>query len=217
MRSLLLQGGATDPPRITSRGVALLRMRIVDLRLIGFSGARGNTPPLAKLPTSTADCQEPKDQGRKHWRQDRHQPCQPRPNPKKSKSPLVIPCKFSAVTYSEGLSGTRSVARYALRICAEINDLQSARMSGAECQRGGMPSVKPRPVVRVLHSLDHPLLLRRHLCRRAIAVVCDYPGREVLSSRCFNMRGIKGFTGNPPITFEILRQSPSPSTANFSQ
>jgi len=154
MRSLLLQGGATDPPRITSRGVALLRMRIVDLRLIGFSGARGNTPPLAKLPTSTADCQEPKDQGRKHWRQDRHQPCQPRPNPKKSKSPLVIPCKFSAVTYSEGLSGTRSVARYALRICAEINDLQSARMSGAECQRGGMPSASPLFTMTVSPPLE---------------------------------------------------------------
>jgi hypothetical protein len=37
-----------------------------------------------------------------------------RPNPKKCESPLVIPCKFSAVFYSERLSGTHSVARRVL-------------------------------------------------------------------------------------------------------
>ena len=63
--------------------------------------------------------------------------------PKKSKSPLVIPCKFSAVTYSERLSGTHSVARRILRISVENKDLHSARVSGAERERARTPSAAP--------------------------------------------------------------------------
>lgn len=60
-----------------------------------------------------------------------------------SEIPLVIPCKFSAVFYSERLSGTHSVARRVLPIFLENKDLHSAAVSGSECQRAGTPPASP--------------------------------------------------------------------------
>ena len=45
--------------------------------------------------------------------------------PKKCESPLVIPCKFSAVTYSELHSDTHSVAARVLPISLGNKDLRS--------------------------------------------------------------------------------------------
>jgi hypothetical protein len=94
------------------------------------------------LPTSPADRQGVEGP-RTHWRKNYHQPCMRRSIPKKSKSPLVIPCKFSAVIYSERLSGTSSVATRVLPIFFGNKDLQSAGVSGAECKRTGKPSCLP--------------------------------------------------------------------------
>jgi len=85
-------------------------------------------------------------------------------NFKKSKSPLVIPCKFSAVTYSKRLSGTHSVARRVLRISVENKDLHAAAVSGAERQRAGTPSVSLR--ARAISSR----LTRASLMRDTLAV-----------------------------------------------
>jgi hypothetical protein len=67
-----------------------------------------------------------------------------------SEIPLVIPCKFSAVTYSERLSGTHSAASRVLRISVENKDLHSAGVSGAERRRAGTPSDSPL-VEKVVH------------------------------------------------------------------
>src|ERR1700733_12815193 len=71
-----------------------------------------------------------------------------------SESPLVIPCKFSAVIYSELLSGTHSVATRVLPISVENKDLHSASVSGSECQRAGTPSVNPLFRMTVSPSLE---------------------------------------------------------------
>ena len=105
----------------------------------------GWTYPLrpSSTPYSGSYAAKTKRLRRTHQRQNHLQHCTPRPIPKKSKSPLVIPCKFSAVIYSERLSGAHSVARRVLPISVENKDLHSAGVSGAECQRAGTPSVNP--------------------------------------------------------------------------
>ena len=78
--------------------------------------------------------------------------------PRKCQSPLVIPCKFSAVTYSERHSATHSVARRVLLKSLGNKDLHLPGVTGPECQRAGTASVIPL----VIGSIP----IRQARCRR---------------------------------------------------
>jgi hypothetical protein len=78
--------------------------------------------------------------------------------PRKCQSPLVIPCKFSAVTYSERHSATHSVARRVLPKSLGNKDLHLPGVTGSECQRAGTASVIPL----VIGSIP----IRQARCRR---------------------------------------------------
>ena len=123
----------------------------------------------------------------------------PGPNAKKCESPLLVSCRFGAVTNSESLTGTHRSAHVRVNDAGEINVLRGVARCSSEWLR--VPCGTFNPLVGQRHRFAPPSLSRAREVARVRFPAPDAPRRSIRIQYSRAREGV----GAPRLTLQRLR------------